>query len=58
MLYLFVIDPAVKGADYTVSKILAEGFPNEAGELFKAYSGAIASRSLANLQLAVDFTKP
>ena len=26
-LYVFVIDPAIKGADYTVSNILAEAFP-------------------------------
>src|SRR5262249_54561616 len=26
-LYVFVVDPAVKGADYTVSNLLAEGFP-------------------------------
>ncbi len=28
VLYVFVIDPAVKGADYTVSTILAEAFPH------------------------------
>ena len=28
VLYVFVIDPAVKGADYTVSNILAEAFPS------------------------------
>ena len=29
VLYVFVIDPSVKGADYTVSNILAEAFPAE-----------------------------
>ena len=28
VLYVFTIDPAVKGADYTVSMILAEAFPD------------------------------
>ena len=27
VLYVFIIDPAVKGADYSVSNILAEAFP-------------------------------
>ena len=27
VLYVFIIDPSVKGADYTVSTILAEAFP-------------------------------
>ena len=29
VLYVFIIDPAVKGADYSVSNILAEAFPPE-----------------------------
>ena len=29
VLYVFMIDPAVKGADYTVSTILAEAFPRK-----------------------------
>src|SRR5262245_4767039 len=33
-LYIFVIDPAVKGADYTVSTILAEAFPNDVQALY------------------------
>jgi hypothetical protein len=39
-LYVFVIDPAVKGADYTVSTILAEMFPNEVQALYKQYADA------------------
>ena len=39
----FVIDPAVKGADYTVSNILAEAFPPaEVDELYKQYAAADA----------------
>ena len=35
-LYVFVIDPTIKGADYTVSNILAEAFPPaEVNELYK-----------------------
>jgi hypothetical protein len=43
VLYVFVIDPAAKGADYTVSSILAEAFPNEVQALYKQYAGAYAS---------------
>jgi hypothetical protein len=43
VLYLFTVDPAVKGADYTVSTILAEGFPDQVQDLYKRYAEAYAS---------------
>ncbi len=52
VLYMFVIDPAVKGADYTVSGILAEGFPNEVQTLYQQYAGAYAGgQNFVNLTL-------
>ncbi len=52
VLYVFVIDPAVKKADYTVSTILAEGFPDEVQTLYKQYAEAYASgQNLVNLTL-------
>jgi len=42
VLYVWVIDPVVKGADYGLGKILSEGFPAEANEIFKKYAGAYA----------------
>ncbi len=55
-LYLFVMSPAVKGADYTVSKILAEAFPTEAQALYKQFSESYAGgQSLVNLQLVQNF---
>src|SRR5204863_5607793 len=39
-LYVFFIDPPVKGADYTVSTILAEAFPEEVQTLFPQYRDA------------------
>ena len=59
ILYVFLIDPAVKGADYTVSTILAEGFPpNEVNELYKQYAAAYASgQNFVNLALVSDFAK-
>ena len=58
-LYVFVIDPAVKGADYTVSNILAEAFPPaEVNELYKQYAAAYASgQNFVNLTLVSDLGK-
>lgn len=52
VLYVFVMDPAVKGADYSVTKILTEAYPTtEVQELYKLYSAAYASgQSLLNLE--------
>jgi len=41
-LYVFLIDPVVKDADYTVSRVLAKAFPVEVQELFKVYSSCFA----------------
>ena len=58
-LYVFVIDPAIKGADYTVSNILAEAFPPaEVNELYKQYAAAYASgQNFVNLSLVSDLGK-
>jgi hypothetical protein len=59
VLYVFVIDPAIKGADYTVSNVLAEGFPPaEVNELYKQYAGAYAQgQNFVNLSLVMDLGK-
>ena len=58
VLYVFIIDPSVKGADYTVSTILAEGFPSEVQTLYKQYAEAYASgQNFVNLQLVSDLAK-
>ncbi len=50
VLYIFVVDPAVKGADYSVTRILAEAFPTEVQSLYEKFSGAFAGKpSLVNL---------
>jgi len=52
VLYIFEIDPAVHGADYTVSTILAEAFPDQVQEIFKKYADSYASgQNFVNLQL-------
>ena len=52
VLYVFVMDPAVKGADYGIAKILSEAYPNEVMDLYRMYTGAFATagQTLINLQ--------
>ncbi|MGE0446563.1 MAG: hypothetical protein AB7P99_15155 [Vicinamibacterales bacterium] len=51
VLYVFVMDPAVKGAEYGVAKILAEAFPAEAQELYRLYIGAFSGgQTMLSLQ--------
>ena len=58
VLYVFVIDPSVKGADYTVSTILAEAFPQEVNDLYKKYVDAYAQgQNIVNLNLIQDMSK-
>ncbi len=55
---MFVIDPTVKDADYTVSTILAEAFPNDVQALYKQYAEAYASgQNFVNLALVIDLGK-
>jgi hypothetical protein len=58
VLYVFIIDPSVKGADYTVSTILAEAFPTEVQDLYKKYAESYASgQNFVNLSLVGDLGK-
>ena len=52
VLYVFVMDPTVKAADYGVAKILAEAYPTEITDLYRMYTGAFATagQTLINLQ--------
>jgi len=56
VLYVFWISPVVKGADYTVSKILFEAFPKEVEDLYKRFSESYSGgQTLVNLQLISDY---
>jgi hypothetical protein len=58
VLYVFLINPSVKGADYTVSTILAEAFPTEVQALYKQYAEAYATgQNFVNLTLVADLAK-
>jgi hypothetical protein len=58
VLYVFMIDPSVKSADYTVSTILNEAFPAEVQTLYKQYAESYASgQNFVNLSLVADLGK-
>ena len=60
VLYVFIIDPAVKGADYQVSNLLVEGLGNnkETNDLYTKYAGAYAQgMNIVNLTLLQDLGK-
>ena len=42
VLYVYVMDPAIMGPDYGIGKILADAYPNEAAQLWKLYTSAVA----------------
>ena len=46
VLYVFAIDPAVKGASYSVGTILSEAFPGEAEALYKKFGDALSKGQL------------
>ena len=54
ILYVSVIDPVVKGGDYSVVQILNEEFPMEVRALYMTYSDAFVSQNLINLTLLAD----
>jgi hypothetical protein len=58
IMYLYFVDPAVAGADYTATKIIAETLPSEAQAAYEKIKDAFAGQSIANLQLVMDFSKP
>ena len=57
-LYVYVIDPVVKGADYQVSNIIAEAFPAEANDILKKYADCYAQgMNILNLIVLHDLGK-
>ena len=59
VLYVFIVDPSVKGADYQVSNVIAEAFPGpEANEILKKYADCYAQgMNIVNLNLIQDLGK-
>jgi hypothetical protein len=58
VLYINLLSPVLKGADYTISKILAEAYPQEVQQLFPLYRDSFAGLSRAELSLIEDFSQP
>ncbi len=58
VLYVFVIEDGPKDADYTVSTILSEAFPQEVQALYTKYAAAYASgQNFVNLAMVSDLGK-
>jgi hypothetical protein len=50
VMYVFVIDPAIPGAEYGLGRILAEAYPDQIQEIWKLYTGSLTpSATLLNL---------
>jgi hypothetical protein len=60
VLYVYLLDPAVVGADYSLGRILADAYPDQAKlqEIWKLYSGAVTGGSLLNLTPLKPSTSP
>jgi hypothetical protein len=57
-LYVVMVDPAVKEADYDVVNILSEAFPAEAQALYNQYVASLAQgQNIVNLTVVHDFSK-
>jgi hypothetical protein len=55
VVYVFLIDPAVPGAEYGLGRILADAYPDKIMEIWKLYTTSLAGGgSLANLFPVVD----
>lgn len=54
-IYIFVMDPVVKDADYGMAKILVEAFPQEARALWDKLTPAYAGSNRLNLQVIQRF---
>jgi hypothetical protein len=57
--YVFVVSPSVKNADYSLGAILSEGLPQEASAIFKSYADSLSSQPqvVIPLELVNDFSK-
>jgi hypothetical protein len=50
VLYVFALDPAVPGADYSLGRILADAYPEQVQEIWKLYTGSVTGGgSIMNL---------
>lgn len=57
VMYVWVIDPVVGGADYAVSTILNEAVPEQVQDLYQAYNGSYTDAQLKQLILNLDLVR-
>ena len=55
VLYVWVVDPAVKDVEYSVSAILTEAFPAEAAALYKTLADCYSGQAIINLTTTASF---
>ena len=57
VVYVWILDPPVKDADYTITEILREAFPSEAQDLWSKYQACFVSgQTMLNLQLTTNMS--
>ncbi|HEY7290502.1 MAG TPA: hypothetical protein VH583_11770 [Vicinamibacterales bacterium] len=58
-IYVFVMDPIAKGADYSIGTLLVEGFGADGQALYKTYSECYGSpaQNILHLALVADMAK-
>lgn len=56
VMYVFLFDQAVKGADYDPVKILSEAFPTEVNALYEKLKNAYAALNKASLTKLMDMS--
>ena len=57
VVYMWILDPPVKDADYTITEILREAFPSEAQDLWAKYQACFVSgQTMLNLQLTLHMS--
>ena len=55
LVYVFVLDPVVPGAEYGLGRILADAYPDKITEIWKLYTTSLAGGgSLLNLNAVID----
>jgi len=57
VVYVWILDPPVKDADYTITEILREAFPSEAQDLWAKYQACfVTGQTMLNLQLTTNMS--
>jgi len=55
--YVHIVNPVVKGADYTIMQTLYDAYPDDRQKLYELYRGAFAQNlSMATGSIAVDLS--